>query len=361
MSARRLWLRWTRSLAAATFLHGDVIGSTRGATDATGDVVGTWDYSAFGVVTAGTGGMADDGAGVTRFLFAGEYRDDSGLYYLRARYYDPETASFLSVDPALAVSGSAYGYASGNPLQLVDPLGLFSLSGVGNWIEDHKGEIIGAVVGIGVTVGCLAATAGAGSVACAALGGAAAGATTYAINTPRACWNPDGFFKAELFGAAFGGLTAGVGNVAAPVVKSFLATVAGKLAPAAESGLARVITALPRVSSARSAITSAVGKVKSEIGGRLSAGRLRGTDAGEVNLGGVNYSDDEIAQLAFRHVGAGADPARPTLDEISTTLAKGNPVAREGRDAVTYEYDGVRVIVNEKLPWRSTAYRIGRS
>ncbi|NTV38949.1 MAG: hypothetical protein HGA51_03190, partial [Demequinaceae bacterium] len=33
----------------------------------------------------------------------------------------------LSVDPALAQTGSPYAYASGNPLQLVDPLGLFSL------------------------------------------------------------------------------------------------------------------------------------------------------------------------------------------------------------------------------------------
>jgi len=91
---------------SVTFLHGDLIGSTRTATDAAGGVVGTWDYTPFGVVPAGTGGAADDGAGVTRFLFAGEYQDDSGLYFLRARFYDPVTASFLSVDPALSATGS---------------------------------------------------------------------------------------------------------------------------------------------------------------------------------------------------------------------------------------------------------------
>jgi hypothetical protein len=37
------------------------------------------------------------------------------------------TASFLSVDPALSATGSPYAYASGNPLQLVDPLGLWSM------------------------------------------------------------------------------------------------------------------------------------------------------------------------------------------------------------------------------------------
>jgi len=116
-------------------------------------------------------------------LFAGEYQDDSGLTYLRARFYDPVTASFLSVDPALSQTDSPYAYASGNPLQLVDRLGLFlfskawksvksAASTTGNWIIDHQALIIGAVAGILVTAGCLAITAGAGSIACAALGGA---------------------------------------------------------------------------------------------------------------------------------------------------------------------------------------------
>ncbi|MCB2411832.1 DUF6531 domain-containing protein [Demequina sp. TTPB684] len=109
------------------FLHGDLIGSTRSATDVSGAQVGSWDYSVFGETLTATGGAAGDGAGITRFLFAGEYLDDTGLYYLRARFYDPVTASFLSVDPALSATGSPYAYASGNPLQLVDPLGLWSM------------------------------------------------------------------------------------------------------------------------------------------------------------------------------------------------------------------------------------------
>ncbi len=130
-----------------TFLHGDLVGSTRAATDASGTVVGTWDYSTFGVTTAATGGAAGDGAGVTRFLFAGEYQDDTGLYYLRARFYDPVTASFLSVDPALAATGSPYAYTSGNPLQMVDPLGLWSmpnpLGGLTNFVNDTVRRVKG--------------------------------------------------------------------------------------------------------------------------------------------------------------------------------------------------------------------------
>jgi RHS repeat-associated protein len=106
------------------------------------------------VTTAATGGLNGDGAGVTRFLFAGEYQDDSGLYYLRARFYDPVTASFLSVDPALSVTGSPYAYAAGNPLQMVDPLGLCpwdnwtnsiknTVRSLTNW--ENVGDVVGAV------------------------------------------------------------------------------------------------------------------------------------------------------------------------------------------------------------------------
>jgi RHS repeat-associated protein len=137
---------------AVTFLHGDLIGSTRAATDASGTVVGTWDYTPFGVVTTATGGANSDGVGVTRFLFAGEYQDDSGLYFLRARFYDPVTASFLSVDPALSATGSPYAYASGNPLQLVDPLGLFSMS---NAVDSLLGRgSVGEVGGAPGSVPC---------------------------------------------------------------------------------------------------------------------------------------------------------------------------------------------------------------
>jgi RHS repeat-associated protein len=54
-----------------------------------------------------------------------QYGDpETGLIYLRARYYDPTTAQFLSRDPAVAFTRSAYGYVGGNPLNGADPTGL---------------------------------------------------------------------------------------------------------------------------------------------------------------------------------------------------------------------------------------------
>src|SRR5207244_9175376 len=40
---------------------------------------------------------------------------DTGLYYLRARYYDPQTAQFISVDPLAAITKAVYTYANNNP------------------------------------------------------------------------------------------------------------------------------------------------------------------------------------------------------------------------------------------------------
>ncbi|WP_317246743.1 MULTISPECIES: RHS repeat-associated core domain-containing protein [Pseudomonas chlororaphis group] len=57
--------------------------------------------------------------------FPGQYYDEeSGLHYNRHRYYDPETAQYLSPDP-LGLGGGTrpQGYVD-NPLSWVDPLGL---------------------------------------------------------------------------------------------------------------------------------------------------------------------------------------------------------------------------------------------
>jgi hypothetical protein len=45
-------------------------------------------------------------------------------HLIRKHYYDPATAQFLSRDPAVATTRSAYGYAAGNPLNSTDPSGL---------------------------------------------------------------------------------------------------------------------------------------------------------------------------------------------------------------------------------------------
>ena len=120
-----------RTSGDISYLHADLNGSTRATTDETGTRTATWDYTPYGTVTAHTG------ADPTPFLYAGEYRDTpTGLYYLRARYYDPSTAAFLTRDPLEATTALPYGYTEGNPLQYADPTGL---CGAEAWVKSLFG------------------------------------------------------------------------------------------------------------------------------------------------------------------------------------------------------------------------------
>jgi RHS repeat-associated protein len=99
------------------FVH-DQLGSTRLLTNATGSSVATYTYTPYGSVTRSSGTAS------TPLLYAGQYRDsESGMYYMRARYYDPSTAQFLTRDPAVALTRSPYSYAGDNPSNMTDPTG----------------------------------------------------------------------------------------------------------------------------------------------------------------------------------------------------------------------------------------------
>ncbi|MEP6985535.1 MAG: RHS repeat-associated core domain-containing protein [Chloroflexota bacterium] len=61
--------------------------------------------------------------------WAGEYEDNNDLIYLRARYYNPDTGTFLSLDPVEGsmndpISVNGYAYAHDNPVNRTDPSGL---------------------------------------------------------------------------------------------------------------------------------------------------------------------------------------------------------------------------------------------
>jgi RHS repeat-associated protein len=104
--------------------HTDQLGSTRAITNNTGTVVATYTYDTYGGLAASTGSVSNP------FGFAGEYRDtESGLIYLRARYYEPSSGQFLTRDPLEDVTRSAYGYVEGDPLDGSDPTGLYVETG----------------------------------------------------------------------------------------------------------------------------------------------------------------------------------------------------------------------------------------
>jgi len=59
---------------------------------------------------------------MTISLFGVYYDEESGLYYLRARYYDPNVRRFISEDP-VEDGGNWYVYAGNNPVMFIDPWG----------------------------------------------------------------------------------------------------------------------------------------------------------------------------------------------------------------------------------------------
>jgi RHS repeat-associated protein len=100
------------------YLHHDQQGSTRLLTSATGTAAATATYDAYGNKTGTTG------TSTTPMGYDGQYTDgDTGLIYLRARYYDPTTAQLLNVDPAVALMLTPYSYANDNPVNAGDPTG----------------------------------------------------------------------------------------------------------------------------------------------------------------------------------------------------------------------------------------------
>lgn len=65
-----------------------------------------------------------EGTATTPLGYDAQYTSaDTGLIYMRARTYDPSTAQFLSVDPAVGTTRAPYNYAGDNPVNASDPSG----------------------------------------------------------------------------------------------------------------------------------------------------------------------------------------------------------------------------------------------
>jgi RHS repeat-associated protein len=109
----------TQVASAVTSFYGyDGHGDVRYLMDVTGAVTDTYDYDAFGNVVGSTGTTANV------YRYQGEALDaETGLYYLRARYYDPVAGRFLSVDPMADQGQHPYTYAGADPVNGHDPTG----------------------------------------------------------------------------------------------------------------------------------------------------------------------------------------------------------------------------------------------
>ncbi len=110
----------------------DGIGSTRIVTNTSGAVQNRYSYDAYGNPLAGE----TEQTITNEYTFANERRDpETGLTYLRARYYDPSPGRFAQLDtyagdPERPTTHHRYLYGLANPVSYVDPSGHESLLGL---------------------------------------------------------------------------------------------------------------------------------------------------------------------------------------------------------------------------------------
>jgi RHS repeat-associated protein len=102
------------------YYHFDALGSVVALSDSSGDTVQTYQYTVYGEV------WASDIDFPNPYMFAGRRYDiEIGLYYNRARYYNPFIGRFLQIDPVgYKVGMNLYAYCGNSPLNFVDPSGL---------------------------------------------------------------------------------------------------------------------------------------------------------------------------------------------------------------------------------------------
>ncbi len=115
-------LAQTRSGTTSYFLD-DGQGNVRDLTNSSGAITDQYTYDAFGNV------LSAQGTTTNAYRYTGQQLDSlTGLYSLRARYYDPTSGRFLSrdtagVDFSNPLELDRYSYTHDNPINFLDPTG----------------------------------------------------------------------------------------------------------------------------------------------------------------------------------------------------------------------------------------------
>jgi RHS repeat-associated protein len=129
--------------------HFDANANTIAMTDSGQNIVNAYAYTPFGLIAN------EQEAVVNPFKFVGQFgvmTEPNGLYYMKARYYDPEVGRFISEDPLGFDGGdiNLYVYAQNNPVNFTDPLGLKTWQiGLGL----NEGGIVGSTKSAGIIIG----------------------------------------------------------------------------------------------------------------------------------------------------------------------------------------------------------------
>ncbi|OJX39882.1 MAG: hypothetical protein BGO78_13995 [Chloroflexi bacterium 44-23] len=111
-----------RENGTLSWLLSDHLGSTSGTVNAAGALVSTMKYTAFGE-TRGTGSSTTD------YRYTGQREEEEiGLYFYKARFYDPALARFVQADTLIPIVNNVldwdrYAYTNNNPAKYTDSSG----------------------------------------------------------------------------------------------------------------------------------------------------------------------------------------------------------------------------------------------
>ena len=126
-------------------LQGDVIGLV----DSNGSKMVSYTYDAWGKPISKTGTLASTLGTIQPFRYRGYvYDEETGLYYVSSRYYDPEIGRFINADAVdlLGANGdftslNLFAYCGNNPVSRADSSGYL-------WTNILIGAVVGAVAGV---------------------------------------------------------------------------------------------------------------------------------------------------------------------------------------------------------------------
>ena len=136
------------------YLH-NMFGDVIGLIDSNGTQVVSYQYDSWGALLSMTDHSGCNLSILNPFRYRGYvYDDETGYYYLKSRYYDPESGRFLSADHIdvmldsknTLINKNPYAYCENNPIIYMDPTGRAI-----DWAAILTAAVIGALISVGIS------------------------------------------------------------------------------------------------------------------------------------------------------------------------------------------------------------------